>query len=164
MTQEPDSSLDMNRRNFLGIAIAVLNGIIALVLAIPGLGFLLTPVFRKGQEEWIRVGSMNQFQAGMPQKAVFKYISENGYSREEQTGFVWVLLSDPARDPVVLSATCTHMGCNVAWNTAEKKFKCPCHGGEYNLQGQVIAGPPPRPLQKLQVKVENDQLWVKITT
>jgi cytochrome b6-f complex iron-sulfur subunit len=42
-----------------------------------------------------------------------------------------------------INAVCTHLGCVVPWNTAEKKFICPCHGSQYNNQGKVVRGPAP---------------------
>jgi len=51
------------------------------------------------------------------------------------------------------SLWCTHLGCEVKWNGERKKYFCPCHEGVYNAKGSPIAGPPPRPLDKLQVTV-----------
>lgn len=42
-----------------------------------------------------------------------------------------------------LNAVCTHLGCVVPWNQAEKKFKCPCHGSQYDGTGKVVRGPAP---------------------
>lgn len=42
-----------------------------------------------------------------------------------------------------INAVCTHLGCVVPWNQAEKKFVCPCHGSQYNDQGRVMRGPAP---------------------
>jgi glycine/D-amino acid oxidase-like deaminating enzyme/nitrite reductase/ring-hydroxylating ferredoxin subunit len=49
----------------------------------------------------------------------------------------------------LLSPTCTHMGCMVSFNAAEKSWDCPCHGGRYNLEGQVLCGPPTKNLKQI---------------
>lgn len=46
----------------------------------------------------------------------------------------------------LMSARCTHMGCTVAWNTADHVFECPCHGSRFGPGGQVVNGPAARPL------------------
>lgn len=55
---------------------------------------------------------------------------------------------------VAFSAVCTHFGCTVAYEPADEVFVCPCHGGEYDIDGNVLDGPPPKPLTKLNVHVE----------
>ncbi|MEW5304797.1 MAG: hypothetical protein WDW36_007383 [Sanguina aurantia] len=52
-----------------------------------------------------------------------------------------------------INAVCTHLGCVVPWNNAENKFKCPCHGSQYNFQGKVIRGPAPLSLALAHVDV-----------
>lgn len=48
-----------------------------------------------------------------------------------------------------LSPVCTHAGCIVAWNDAEKSWDCPCHGGRYDVTGSVITGPPRKDLKEI---------------
>jgi menaquinol-cytochrome c reductase iron-sulfur subunit len=153
----------VSRRGFLKIAIGFLNGLIAIMLAVPGLGFLLTPVFRKGSASWVKLGTVEKYAGDEPQKAVFKYTSTSGYTTAEKTGFVWVVAED-AQNIAVLSAVCSHTGCNVAWQADEQKFVCPCHEGRYDRHGDVLSGPPPRPLTKLQTRIDNGQLLVELPT
>lgn len=61
---------------------------------------------------------------------------------------------------IALSPVCTHLGCVVKWNRAKKEFICPCHGGRYSMDGEVIGGPPPLPLMKLSLKIEGERVFV----
>jgi cytochrome b6-f complex iron-sulfur subunit len=63
-----------------------------------------------------------------------------------------------------LSATCTHLGCNVAFDEEMKRFACPCHGGYYDTTGRVVAGPPPAPLATFEARAdaERDEVSVRL--
>jgi cytochrome b6-f complex iron-sulfur subunit len=61
---------------------------------------------------------------------------------------------------VALSAVCTHLGCIVAWQEQAGEFQCPCHGGRFSAEGQVLGGPPPKPLESFAVQLDGDQLKV----
>jgi len=50
-----------------------------------------------------------------------------------------------------ISAVCTHLGCVVKWKKGRRQFFCPCHGARFDLDGQVLGGPAPRPLAALEV-------------
>jgi Rieske Fe-S protein len=54
-----------------------------------------------------------------------------------------VVKDDGSIEKYGINAVCTHLGCVVPWNKAENKFKCPCHGSQYNNEGKVIRGPAP---------------------
>lgn len=56
------------------------------------------------------------------------------------------------------NATCTHLGCLVKWVRKEKVFYCPCHAGKFDQRGNVIGGPPPEPLHKVNIKVQGDSI------
>ena len=65
---------------------------------------------------------------------------------------------------VAISATCSHLGCIVTWDEGEKQFKCPCHNGVYNPEGKVVSGPPPAPLRRHKIKIEDGTLLVSTAT
>merc|ERR1719356_312605 len=54
-----------------------------------------------------------------------------------------VVTEDATLEKYAINAVCTHLGCVVPWNSDEKKFKCPCHGSQYDQTGKVIRGPAP---------------------
>ena len=63
---------------------------------------------------------------------------------------------------LALSRKCTHLGCTVPWVEKEKKFACPCHGSAFDITGEVINSPAPRPLDIYPVSIENN--IVKVDT
>ncbi len=153
---------DLERRTFLKVLIMALNALITVALAVPGLGYILTPLFRKDEQTWVKVGRVEDSPQGSFTKAVFRYISASGYVREEKSAFVWMRQEEDGQ-LTAFSPKCTHMGCNVSWSGRNDRFECPCHGGMYDERGNVIDGPPPRPLQRFETKVENDSIFVKRT-
>lgn len=61
---------------------------------------------------------------------------------------------------VAFSALCTHEECVVRWDETAQKIVCPCHGGIFDLKGNVLSGPPPRPLSPLRVIVVDQRIFL----
>jgi len=55
---------------------------------------------------------------------------------------------------------CVHLGCTVPWNAGAGKFLCPCHGSVYDLNGQNVAGPAPRPLDMMEISIKGEDIIV----
>ncbi len=60
------------------------------------------------------------------------------------------------------NATCTHLGCMVKWDESANRFICPCHQGQYDENGKVIAGPPPAPLIEHDMSVEGNKVIIML--
>lgn len=71
------------------------------------------------------------------------------------------IVSSP-EGPSVFSATCSHLGCLVNYSKEKHEFLCPCHGGRYDLAGRNIAGPPPAPLTRFPLRMQDGMLFVGI--
>ncbi len=56
---------------------------------------------------------------------------------------------------LALHRECTHLGCTVPWDATQGRFVCPCHASSFDITGQVISAPAPRPLDFYAVRVEN---------
>jgi len=61
---------------------------------------------------------------------------------------------------VALSARCTHLGCIVKWNADKQEIECPCHGAVFDTKGNVVSGPPPKPLPPIRVGVRNGKIYL----
>jgi glycine/D-amino acid oxidase-like deaminating enzyme/nitrite reductase/ring-hydroxylating ferredoxin subunit len=68
----------------------------------------------------------------------------------EQKGEKVAAYRDQAGQVTLRSAICTHMGCTVGWNTAERTWDCPCHGSRFTPAGKVISGPAEAPLPQVE--------------
>ena len=68
---------------------------------------------------------------------------------------VLVRLAD--QEIVAFSQKCTHLGCVVFYEAEEERWHCPCHEGNFDLRtGEVLSGPPPRPLGRIDVEIRDD--------
>jgi cytochrome b6-f complex iron-sulfur subunit len=67
-----------------------------------------------------------------------------------------IVKEDKTIESYGLNAVCTHLGCVVPWNVAENKFKCPCHGSQYDYTGKVVRGPAPLSLALVHASVADD--------
>ena len=70
------------------------------------------------------------------------------------------MLTDNGRDFLAMSNICTHLGCRVRWIADQEQFFCPCHNGVFDKDGTVVSGPPPRPLDRYEVKVEGETVYI----
>jgi cytochrome b6-f complex iron-sulfur subunit len=59
------------------------------------------------------------------------------------------------------SLKCSHLGCEVVWVEADRRYRCPCHEGTFDEEGRVVAGPPPRPLKIFSVTVQGELALVR---
>ena len=73
----------------------------------------------------------------------------------------WVILA-PNHELVALPAVCTHLHCILEWDEANRRLVCPCHLGAFDLNGNVLSGPPPRPLGQLSVTVRGERIYVYV--
>lgn len=60
-----------------------------------------------------------------------------------------------------LSLVCTHLGCLVEWSPARRQLVCPCHRASFDLGGNVLEGPPPRPLRAFEASLQDDRVLVR---
>ena len=71
-----------------------------------------------------------------------------------------IIINRPQKGFIVFSKVCTHLGCLVDYEKANNRLLCPCHAGVYDLEGNVVSGPPPAPLPQFALKIEGDDLVI----
>jgi len=71
-----------------------------------------------------------------------------------------VIVRTGEREVKAMSTVCTHLGCTVYWESDREEFYCPCHQGRFDKDGNVLAGPPPAPLETYKVDLQDDNVFI----
>jgi Rieske Fe-S protein len=151
---------EVNRRSFMSIVTWAIGALIGVAFAIPGVAYIIGPTLRREEaQEWIRLGSASKVELGVPTLFKVRIQRKTGWIVNEEELAVYVR-TDNGRDFVAMSNVCTHLGCRVRWITDDDQFFCPCHNAFFDSEGGVVSGPPPRALDRYEVKVEDGQLFV----
>lgn len=128
------------------------------LITAPLAGFLTLPALRKPAVVWKECGAVDQFVIGMMHFTTLKPLQQRQWPEDWGDEAAWVFRRSE-QDFVIYNIHCTHLGCPVNWSPSARRFFSPCHGGVFDEQGRVLAGPPPRPLDRYQAKIENGVLY-----
>jgi menaquinol-cytochrome c reductase iron-sulfur subunit len=148
-----------SRRRFLSRLSIALSTAVAAVVGVPVVGFLLSPLARKVPRQWRAVGLADGFKVGETVSVTFDDASPLPWSGVTARTAAWLRRED-AEIFTAFAVNCTHLGCPVRWLADAQLFLCPCHGGVYNGDGSVAAGPPPKPLPRYPVRVREGQVEI----
>jgi len=161
MAEEPNGAGEkVSRGNFMKITIAGIGGLIGLSYTIPAIAYVLGPALQKSTSEWIPLGSVSKVEVGVPTLFKTTLQTQTGWITNDEEFSAYVLTED-GQNFIVMSNICTHLGCRVRWIAEKGNFYCPCHNGVFAKNGTVVSGPPPRPLDRYESKIENGVIYVK---
>jgi Rieske Fe-S protein len=161
MTQK-SSSNRLSRRDFIKTVTVSIGGIISAVIGLPVIGFLLSPSMREDEaESWILLGALDSYPIGIPTRFEFTRTKVNGWERTAKSYGVFILRNDD-KNVRAFSNICTHLGCRVSWHSEIKNYVSPCHDGHFDILGNVVSGPPPRPLDEFKTRIEDNNLYILI--
>jgi menaquinol-cytochrome c reductase iron-sulfur subunit len=150
----------VSRRGFLGWAVGLGAGIVALVAGVPQIGALLALPSKAAPQAFVDVGNIADLPDEEPKALTFTAETTDAYNVELLPHNVWaVKTSDSA--VTVFSPVCTHLGCQVGWDPTTQHFICPCHNSIFTKDGAVVSGPAPRSLDTLPTKVKDGVLSVQ---
>lgn len=154
-----ESATGDTRRAFFSRLFWGLAGLLGVLVGAPVLGAFLSPGFRKqARAQWVAIGSAGSF-GTVPTLAHHVHPSREGWVNVTGEMQVWVVKAsqDVYR---IFDNHCTHLGCPIHWEASEQRFFCPCHNGVFDVAGKVVSGPPPRPLDYYDSKVEGGTLYM----
>jgi menaquinol-cytochrome c reductase iron-sulfur subunit len=149
------------RRNFLVRCVALLQAVIGGTLAFLLGGSVLSPSFARRQESWLAAGSLADLLENEPVPVAIRLVREDGYAHVVDRQVVFLIKTGESSVDA-LSSVCTHLGCRVSWHAESAELRCPCHGGVFDRNGAVKAGPPPAPLTKLRTRIDGERILVQI--
>jgi cytochrome b6-f complex iron-sulfur subunit len=138
---------DPARRTWLKLAWSALTASASLVIA-SSVRFLY-PNALLARSERFAIGTQEDYDHGV-----------DGRWKDERQ--IWIV-KEPDRI-YALFAECTHLGCSTNWSHGERRFKCPCHGSDFRIDGANVCGPAPRPLDRTRiVRAEDGQIVIDKT-
>lgn len=157
-----NNSNDLSRRAFFAKVALLLNSLAATALAVPVVGFLLSPVLRERKsdsESWVSLGGLDHFPERETRLATYRNPMVNSWDGETANIACWVRRVEREKFQV-FAVNCAHLGCPVRWFPQSALFMCPCHGGAYYSDGSRASGPPERGLFEYPYKVQNGELLI----
>ena len=159
VSRESVDRFETTRRGFLKLATGLLTTLVGLMLSIPLVGSLVGPAWRSRKMKWSKVANVDSLPPGQPVSLTLADRIEDVYIQETVLYSAWAVKYSEAK-VVVYSPICPHLGCKYNWNPQTEHFECPCHDSVFALDGKVLAGPAPRPLDTLPIKIQNGDLAV----
>lgn len=146
------------RRNFYQRVIYGIGGVISAALALPAAAYLFVSPRGRSDTRWTEAGDVAMLSLNKPQEMVFQKKRVDGWKTSFERATAWVVKTET--EVIAFSPQCTHLGCGYRWEGDRQHFLCPCHASSFSMEGEVLAGPAPRPLGRHQTRVEGTRLWL----
>ena len=154
-----DHSKHQTRRSFYATLIHLLGAAAAAVIAVPAAAYLLFKPKSPGAGAMVEIANLADLEPGVPQEVVYYRTRVDGWKATKEKTTTWVVKNGP-QSAVAFSPQCPHLGCIYHWEDDLGAFKCPCHASAFGLDGSVLAGPAPRPLDRYVSRVEGGKLLI----
>ncbi|HWQ33589.1 MAG TPA: ubiquinol-cytochrome c reductase iron-sulfur subunit [Blastocatellia bacterium] len=135
------------RRKFLNSLLGTSMGATLMAVFYPIIKFMIPPKVTEATQNSVVAGRINELAANSGK--IFKFGNKPGLLIRLKTG-----------EYKAFAATCTHLDCIVQYQAETEGIWCACHNGRYNLNGQNVSGPPPRPLEEYVVNVRGEEIIV----
>jgi len=159
--------VDINRRRFVMRAMTGIGALIAAAVGIPVAGFATNPFFRARtppqlipemvpptvrSDVWSPAGELDEYDIDEPELVPLQRQVSDGWVAGMAPLVVYIVRLTES-EVVAYDIHCTHLGCPLSYSSGSGSFVCPCHGGSFDIHGQVTGGPPPGPMNRYLVRV-----------
>lgn len=152
----------LSRNDFVKGTVGVLGTIMGATIGLPAIGYLVSPALKTQESEaWINLGPLENYPVGVPTLFSFTRTKINGWEKTVNSYGVYVLRNTVGEtDITVFSNVCTHFACRVSWKEDQGIYICPCHDGYFAITGEPTHGPPDKPLNQYETKIEEGILSI----
>jgi menaquinol-cytochrome c reductase iron-sulfur subunit len=147
----------MDRRRFHIILTYALWMVMGVAMAVSGLIYLLFLPRLRHEDEWVEAAELDLLPKGVPEEVLFPRSRVDGWKVTVEKNKAW-LLRKPDGGVVAYAPQCTHLGCAYHWDAKTGNFLCPCHSSRFSIDGKVLSGPAPRPLDQYAVKIDGGKV------
>ena len=148
-----------DRRAFFLTMMYGLWAVIGTALSIPAAIYLFFPPRLRRDNPLTEAGDVTKMVPGSPVEMVFRRNRIDGWRILSEKSTAWAVKLDNG-EIIAFAPQCTHLGCAYHWDDPKKQFLCPCHTSVFSIDGKVISGPAPRPLDRFEAKVQNNKLML----
>ena len=157
----------LTRRRFLVGTLAWVSAAIAAAVGIPAAVAVVNPALRENEEGWSPIGRLGKPEPGEPDLTIvdtpilasFTSLVTDAYMKASPREVAVFVINHGDGSFTIYDDRCTHLGCPFEWDDKAVTFVCPCHNGVFDQEGRVTGGPPPRPLDRYEYKVDGDVLY-----
>jgi Rieske Fe-S protein len=152
-------SREVSRRDFVTVVSAFLGSVIGAVVGLPAIGYLLSPAQnRQGSDAQVAVGPLDSYPEGVPTLFNFTRTKINGWEKTVNSYGVYILRR--GEEVKAFSNICTHLSCRVTWEEENNVYHCPCHDAAFNIDGGIVRGPQPKPLNEYPATIEDGNIFI----
>jgi menaquinol-cytochrome c reductase iron-sulfur subunit len=129
------------------------------LLSIPAIAYLFFPPKAKKAAQWVDAADLRQIPLNTPQELVFRRNKIDGWKITSEKSTAWVIKTAD-QQAVAFAPQCTHLGCAYHFDERNRNFVCPCHNSIFGIDGNVLSGPAPRPLDRYAIKIDGTRLQI----
>jgi menaquinol-cytochrome c reductase iron-sulfur subunit len=137
------------RTKFLSMIAVAMGGVMGAAILVPVIGFAVADTVGDEEWTWVDVTSFGE----IAKDSTGSFEVSGPFPESDRRVFI----RNRDDELIAIWNRCAHLGCPTKYSEGADSFICPCHGGAYDSRGRVSGGPPPRPLDRLDIKIVNAQ-------